>query len=210
MKKLKMPDDEELEKIIKAMELNSEEKRYLENIEKTRDVLFSENDHKNIVEFYNNKLKSITNERKFNNRIAIKRRLEYLIGYSYEMIGILEDDIKPLERAKIFEDAAFWYHKTDETIGFLTDYVTIRKGNSLISASVYRKKAGLDDIKTKMLRNLGEELIKKVFGSGIILADRNQGKILKQMAYKKEGREIDTYTINLKDFLKKSKNSKLN
>ncbi|HIH18296.1 MAG TPA: hypothetical protein HA282_00965 [Nanoarchaeota archaeon] len=192
MKDLNVPNDEEMDILKGMVEFNPDEKVYWEGVKERENSEFGKEHSKEKAEFYLNELKAVKG--RFGERVAVKRRLKYLIGYSYEWLGTYGlEGHEPEERAKAFEKAVIWYQFADEAVGFLTDYA-LRQAESCFGAAKYRSDAGLEGVITMSFTERGADLIKSFFDGAlggkadITIVGGKMPKFLKQIA----GKTIDS------------------
>lgn len=98
----------------------------------------------------------------FPGRVAIQRRINYAIGKAYEQFATVLSH-PPLERSELFLNAATWYGKADELLGFLSDYA-MEGAEAYRKAAVFRRMAGVDDELTRMYYDKGTELALSYYG----------------------------------------------
>ena len=188
MKSLKMPSPEDTKSIKEYVEFNEDEKMYFDDMKKMRDSKLNEKDFQGRIEFYLNELKAIKG--KFGKRVAVERRLKYLIGHAYEWHGTYGlESHDPKERYEMFENAVLWYHLADETVGFYTDYC-LRQSESCGGAAHFRREAGIEDEKTMAFSKrhiyLSTTYLQSLFGKNmeinIVGSNKKDSKNLEKMA----------------------------
>jgi len=188
MRQLKVPSGEDFEHLKDEVEFNSQEKSYWENMIKRRDTQYGEEDFQGKINFYLQELQA--SDGQFGDRVAVERRLKYLLGHAHEWLGTYElEGHEPIERADMFEKAVLWYQSADETVGFFTDY-SLRQAESCGGAAHYRKKAGLEDEITQAFSERGGSLLSTVLGgltggAPVTILNGPMPEYLKQMADKK-------------------------
>lgn len=179
MKYLKIPTNEEIDQISELVEFNPIEEKYWKNVKIKENAETEKEDYFGKIDFYLKELESVKN--KFGDRIAIERRIKYRLGYNYEWIGtkVMKDEEDPLNIAKIFEQAIYWYQSADECVGYITDYV-LRQAESCNGARYYRELAGIDDEVTKAFSDRSRTLINGFFsGSYDLEANIIEGDAIK-------------------------------
>ena len=194
MRQLKVPAKEDFDQLTEAVEFNEEERAYFDEMIKRSDAQLDEKDYRGKIDFYLKELE-VTKER-FGKRVAVQRRLMYMIGHAHEWLGtyVLGDSRleggNPLERAEMFEQAILWYQAADETVGFFTDY-SLRQSESCGGAAHFRTQAGVKDEITEAFSQRQGSLITTVLGGlgggKVIVFDGPIPEYLKQKADK----EID-------------------
>jgi len=145
---------ERLEELESRVSLNDEEKTYWTKLETRRDEVTTPADYQKSIEFYIGELEDVTGI--FGDRIAVERRLRYLIANTYERLGSFglgESPTKggdPMERSEILAKAMAWYQSADDVIGGYTEYA-LRQSESAAGAAHFRRRAGIDDEVTDAL-----------------------------------------------------------
>ena len=189
MKDLKFPEREEIDYLEEAVEFNQNEKSYWEDMKKRRDAKIDKEDLQGEINFYLQELTATKG--KFGKRIAVERRLKYMIGHAHEWMGTHSmEGHEPLERAEMFEKAILWYQSADESVGFYTDY-SLRQAESCFGAASFRRAAGLEDQVTEAFFKRGDDLIKcflsEIIGSNneVTFVDKDIFEHLKKEADKK-------------------------
>lgn len=209
MKNIRKPTREELERLEDIVEFNEEERLYWDEIKQRRKSQVDDNDFRGRIQFYQQELKLA--DSRFNGRIAIERRIKYLIGHSYECLATfgLGDsrteggDLK--ERSKAFELAVLWYQSADETVGFLTDYA-LRQAESCFGAANFRRQAELEIDVTKGFIERGKGLLSTIFGQEPLLVS---GDKLPDYLMRFADKEVDS-VVKAYLFRDKTEESKLN
>lgn len=192
MKELRRPTKEEFKKLKELVEFNSYEQKYFDGMKKKRDSKFDKKDYGSKIEFYVKELKSIKN--RFGKRVAVERRLKYLIAHAYEWLGTYGlEGHDSLERAKMFEKAVVWYQKADEVTGFFTDYA-IRQSEACAGAAHFRRQSGLEGEVTEWFAQRDKQLSKAVLGENVIMVNDNlMIEYLKKIANEKVEGVADLY-----------------
>ena len=193
LKKVNMEDLQRLEPIVK---FNPAESEYWEYMEKRRDARVDKDDYKVRITFYKAELEAV--QKIFGDRIAVERRLKYAIGHSYEWLGThVEKDLVPIERAKLFEEAVFWYQLADETVGFLTDFA-LRQSEACMGAAHYRRLGGLENEVTKGFIQRGTSLLIRVLGPNLTVFTGDMPKSLEEKADVKLEEAVTLYLFKNK------------
>ena len=201
MKELKVPRREEFESLREAVTFNHDEQAYWDEMMQRRDSRIDEKDYIGKARFYLRELQLL--EGRFGERVAVKRRLEYVIGHAYECEGTFAlDGHDPRERIPMFENAVMWYQAADETVGFLTDY-SLRQSEACAGAATYRREAGIEDEVTESFRMRAGQLLETCLGGGKIVVINSQQlpsyfDELKHFADKKIEDVVDAYLFKNK------------
>ncbi len=169
-----------MEKLKIAVEFIPQEERFWDDMMNRRDAICAKKDYNARLAFFQKELAAMPEE--FRQRIAIKRRLEYAIGHSYEGLGTFATEGRdPKERYPHFERAVVWYQTSDETAGFITDYA-LRQAESCFGAAQFRRQSGLDDSVTQWFAERGHILISTLFGQEVPVMFGGMPDYLKQLA----------------------------
>ena len=186
MKDIRVPNNkEEFKQLEYMVEFNKEEQSYFDDMKECRDSQFDKDDYQGKLNFYLEELKSVNG--RFGDRVAVDRRLKYLIGHAYEALGTWTlEGHDPKERAEMFEQAVLWYKLADETVGFLTDYA-LRQVEASFGAACFRKDAGLEEDVTEWFGLNGAKLLSAFFSGSekIIIGKKGEFDYLEQLADKK-------------------------
>ena len=171
---------DDLQRLKPIVKFNSAESEYWKDMERRRDAQVNKEDYRVRIAFYKDELEVVHG--RFGDRIAVERRLKYAIGHSYEWLGThVEKELAPIERAKLFEEAVFWYQLSDETIGFLTDFA-LRQSEACMGAAHYRRLGGLENEVTKGFIQRGTSLLVRVLGPNFTVVTGDMPKSLEEKA----------------------------
>jgi hypothetical protein len=143
MKALETLTEAVLDELEQKMKLSPEEQSYWDDMEERRGKLCPENDALSRISFYSKELEDSSG--RFGDRVAVERRLLYLLGVAYEWRARKDmEGHGPSERAEVYRQAAESYNKADETIGYLSDFC-LRQAETCGWVARLRREGGLDD-----------------------------------------------------------------
>lgn len=203
MKELRKPNREELESLKAIVRFTHDEQNYWEDMERRRDLQLGKDDWESKISFYTSELQAI--EGRFGTRIAVKRKLLYVIGHAHEWLGTYTYEGKnPRLREEMCAKAVLLYQMADETVGFLSDYA-LRQAEASGMAAKFRRKGGLEDGVTEWYAQRFEQLIGAVLGSNPTVISWAMPENLKRIA----DVTVDS-VINLYGFRGKAPEGKLN